>query len=73
MREAGKTRPQRRLRGTQPKNSGFGLSPIQGKLFPRFERSEFQVRDEDEDGPEEAEKTESSATRDQGFEGESQP
>ena len=36
-REAGKTRPQRRLLGTQPKNSGFGLSPIQGKLFPRFE------------------------------------
>ena len=43
------------------------------ELFPRFERDEFQVRDEDEDGPEEAEKTESSATRDQGFEGESQP
>ena len=34
------------------------------ELFPRFERDEFQVRDEDEDGPEEAEKTESSATQD---------
>ena len=56
-REAGKTRPQRRLLGTQPKNPGFGFGPTQWKL-PTFRDGRVSgTRDEDEDDPEEAEKT----------------
>ena len=63
-RQAGKTRQQRRLLGNRPTNPGFGFGPTQGTL-PTFRKGRVSgTRDEDEDGPEEAEKTESSATRD---------
>ena len=53
---------------------GFRLESDPRETLPTFRKGRVSgTRDEDEDGPEEAEKTESSATRDQGFEGESQP